>query len=248
MSSNYSNIISLKNESKNPIFIADTLNDTKVIIKQNSYEKKVYKIIKSHSTILSLLDSFIDNSDNKLYCVYEYAPLGDILSYKFKNETELAACIRSVLFGLYHCHQSGILHCDIKPDNILNFGNNIFKLSDFDCSIISSYDLTFHEDLCFEFKLSSLSYMAPENFSNKVCAKSDVWALGITMYGLITGHYPYPDYSNLLFKHWIKNNIRYKIKTPISPEALSFINCCLEYDINKRFSVSELLEHPFIQK
>lgn len=104
------------------------------------------------------------------------------------NILALKLVIRGILTGLQHLHSIGIVHKDIKPDNIL--------VDALDPSNVKIIDFNISE-LCFEGETTkrrsgSVFYMAPEVFRAKPHNnKCDMWSLGVLTYFSITGEYPF---------------------------------------------------------
>src|SRR5262249_39074742 len=102
--------------------------------------------------------------------------------------------------GLGHAHERGILHRDIKPANVLVTDDGVPMLLDFNLA----------DDVNAEHTIRSaaiggtLPYMAPEqmaafrNHPAKMDARPDLFALGVLLYELLSGHRPYPDRSGSL--------------------------------------------------
>ena len=85
--------------------------------------------------------------------------------------------------------------------------------------------------------------MPPEMTSNNIeyNEKTDIWILGVCCFVLLYGDYPYINID-------YENGIKYDLKTPLSKEAISFIDSMLEIDPNKRSSAFELSQHAFLNK
>ncbi|MEO1591190.1 MAG: serine/threonine-protein kinase [Cyanobacteria bacterium J06632_22] len=91
--------------------------------------------------------------------------------------------------GLANAHEQGIIHCDIKPENILlqyRQGQPIAKISDFGIAKVAQNLKTVSSG-----QTGSPAYMAPERFYKQFSPASDVYALGILLYELIAGHRPF---------------------------------------------------------
>jgi serine/threonine protein kinase len=105
-----------------------------------------------------------------------------------------------MLKALYYCHEvAKVIHRDIKPDNIMINHNNEAVLIDFGVSAIVDKP----EDLILESNMGSYMFFAPEMFNLANGAqvhgeKTDIWALGITFYYLLTGDYPWKKAANPL--------------------------------------------------
>ncbi|MGC1272679.1 MAG: serine/threonine protein kinase [Planctomycetaceae bacterium] len=121
------------------------------------------------------------------YYVMEFLPSGSLAAHLAAGPipaSEATDLIRGVLRGLIHAHGSGILHCDLKPANVLldqDFGP---RLCDFGQSRLSEEDSP---------ALGTLFYMAPEQADLKALpdVRWDVYALGALLYHMLMGHPPH---------------------------------------------------------
>jgi len=100
------------------------------------------------------------------------------------NEAEAAYILNQLASAINHCHSKNIIHCDIKPENIMIDENNNVTLIDFGLSKIYSKKLL-------EFSCGTPAYMAPECLMKKYTDKCDVWSFGIILYILMTGRLPF---------------------------------------------------------
>jgi serine/threonine protein kinase len=121
------------------------------------------------------------------YYVMEYLERGsleDLLQAGPLPVREAVAMVREIAVGLIHAHGKGILHCDLKPANILLDQDGRPRLADFGQSRLS------HEQYP---ALGTLFYMAPEQADMKAApdVRWDVYALGAVFYHLLIGHPPY---------------------------------------------------------
>jgi len=128
------------------------------------------------------------------YYVMEYienGSLDDLLNQRGTLPPEEAAALfREIAVGLTHAHGKGVLHCDLKPANILLDQDRRPRLADFGQSRLS------HEQTP---ALGTLFYMAPEQADLNALpdARWDVYALGAILYCLLTGSPPYRDDESL---------------------------------------------------
>ncbi len=124
------------------------------------------------------------------YYVMEYIERGsleDLLRRENRLSPEQAvALFREVAVGLLHAHGKGVLHCDLKPANVLLDQDTKPRLADFGQSRLS------HEQTP---ALGTLFYMAPEQADLKAVpdVRWDVYALGALLYAMLTGGPPYRD-------------------------------------------------------
>jgi len=135
------------------------------------------------------------NADPPHY-VMEYLENGSLANLLARGPIPIREAVRigrDVLKGLVHAHGSGILHCDLKPANILLDKNNEARLADFGQSRLS------HEQ---HHALGTLFYMAPEQADMNAVpdARWDVYAWGAVLYQALTGQPPHrtPESEKLL--------------------------------------------------
>src|SRR3954471_14578996 len=90
--------------------------------------------------------------------------------------------------GLSYAHEQGVVHRDVKPDNVFVLEDGSVKLLDFGIAKLTSSNLTRQGDV-----LGSASYMSPEQVggSDSVDGRADVFSTGVVLYELITGHKPF---------------------------------------------------------
>jgi hypothetical protein len=139
--------------------------------------------------------------DGRLYLVMEHVP-GTNLSKLVRDEgplPPLRACdlIRQAALGLAHAHRAGIVHRDVKPSNLLLTPEGVVKVVDLGLARLLQRDpdesgsrKSWVDEL-----VGSLDYMAPEqaNRPDDADARSDLYALGCTLYFLLEGHAPFAD-------------------------------------------------------
>ena len=144
----------------------------------------------THHNIVNLLDVGMDGADR--YLVMEYVQgitLKELIHQKGRLPAATAAqiCIR-ILSALQHAHSQGIIHRDIKPQNILVANDGHVKVSDFGIArIANSYTLTKDDSV-----MGTVYYYSPEQASGqKVEATSDIYSTGIVLYEMLTGRVPF---------------------------------------------------------
>ncbi|MCA9246130.1 MAG: serine/threonine protein kinase [Planctomycetales bacterium] len=128
------------------------------------------------------------------YYIMEYLPNGSLDDYLKKKGVlpvgDAVALFRDVAIGLVHAHGSNILHCDLKPANILLDQDHKPRLADFGQSRLSD-----EQDPA----LGTLFYMAPEQADLDAMpdARWDVYALGALLYTMLTGEPPHRNVENM---------------------------------------------------
>ncbi len=116
---------------------------------------------------------------------------------------------RQAAQGLAHAHSRGIVHRDIKPSNLLLDTDGIVWITDFGLAKADEDGLTASGDL-----LGTLRYMAPERFRGAGDARADVYALGLTLYELLTLRPAYESTDRLKLIEKVKN------EEPVRPRSI----------------------------
>ena len=207
--------------------------------------------------IISIYDAgIISNKDDLAYFVMEYVPGGDLEQYLnsfiksdlFMPINRALDLIKQILLGLNTLHSSEptIVHRDLKLNNILlsydACGDIVIKISDFGFAKEITTDIS-DIDVA-----GTRPYMAPECFNKEISTMSDIYAIGVIFYQLLTNRYPYnvndfeiDDFLEL--KPWQSN-----IKPPsyfnssVSADLDKLIMKCLDINpINRFMDAAELL-------
>ena len=209
--------------------------------------------IAQHPNIIKLYDVF--ENENYIYIIMEYCSGGDLLSYFEHFEYELPEAkvceiIHKLSMAIYYLHSYGIVHRDLKPENILMTdltSNADIRLLDFGLSKFVGND-----EKCTE-PYGTLSFVAPEVLQGKPYDKSvDLWSIGIITFLLLCGYMPFDDKHSEreIARQTIQDPVPYenKIWSKLSPEAKTFVDGLLQKKPEKRYSIKEVLEHPWIKK
>lgn len=144
----------------------------------------------SHHNIVNLLD--VGEEDGYRYLVMEYMrgrTLKDIITEKGSLPEPVAGQIAiRILSALQHAHDNGIIHRDIKPQNILINAEGMVKVADFGIArVAGSNTLTKGDSV-----MGSVHYFSPEQARGEdVTAASDIYSVGVVMYEMLTGRVPF---------------------------------------------------------
>lgn len=177
---------------------------------------------------------------------------GDLFSMIKKSssfsERTAIRIMKQVVNAVLYCHLNGIVHRDIKSDNILFLKNDInspIKLIDFAISV------KFEKDTKLKEKTGTILYIAPEVISGSYNEKCDIWSCGVLLYMMLCGQPPFNGATrkDVIFK--IKKgkvSFKSKIWSIISKEAIEVISLMLTLEPEKRPSCREVLSHLWFMK
>uniref|UniRef100_A0A8C9TGZ3 Serine/threonine-protein kinase n=1 Tax=Scleropages formosus TaxID=113540 RepID=A0A8C9TGZ3_SCLFO len=154
--------------------------------------------------------------------------------------------ITQILAALRHLHFKNIVHCDLKPENVLLASAEPFpqvKLCDFGFARIIG-EKSFRRSV-----VGTPAYLAPEVLLNQGYNRSlDMWSVGVIMYVSLSGTFPFNEDEDI--NDQIHNAAFMYPPNPwkhISPEAIDLINNLLQVKMRKRYSVDKSLSHSWLQ-
>ena len=197
----------------------------------------------SHPNIVSVYD--VSHSDDVEYIVMELIDGITLKQYLQKKSvldpSEVLDFTIQTAKALEHAHSKGIIHRDIKPQNIMLLKDGMIKVADFG---IASLENTIEENN--GETVGSVHYIAPEQARGEAPdARSDIYSLGIVMYEMLTGKLPYVGNSDVevAVKHMNTAPVTPRVIVPSIPEELERI--CLKAmnsNLDERYqSASEML-------
>ncbi|KAJ1487879.1 kinase-like domain-containing protein, partial [Baffinella frigidus] len=197
-----------------------------------------------HENIVQYLGT---ERNNELSIFLEHMPGGSVadLVERFGklDEVVIIKYTREVLEGLMYLHDRGIIHRDIKGQNILVDNRGTCKLADFGASrYLQSSDTA--ANLSFK---GTPVFMSPEVImEQKYSKKSDVWSIGCTLLQMATGNPPFSEFSNhiaALF-HITSSSEPPPVPTYISEDAQAFVKECFIRDVKFRPHAHQLRFAP----
>lgn len=180
----------------------DTIDDREVAIKilKDEYlnnvefirrfknESKAIAVL-SHPNIVKVFD--VSFGDMIQYIVMEYIDGITLKEYIQQQGVltwkETVHLINQVLAALSHAHSKGVVHRDIKPQNMMLLSDGTIKVTDFGIARFSNNTKTMTEQA-----IGSVHYIAPEQAKGDITdGRTDIYSLGVMMYEMLTGKLPY---------------------------------------------------------
>ena len=181
--------------------LRESLSDDPVHVERFKREANAVALI-AHRNIVKIFD--VGDEGNKHYIIMEYVPgqtLKDLIAIRRGlGQEEAVAIMMQILKGISAAHEAHIIHRDLKPQNILVKDSGTVKITDFGIASIQNLSQVTQGDTI----MGSLHYLAPEIVKGgKGTCQSDIYALGIMFYEMLTGKLPFTGDSpvNIAMKH-----------------------------------------------
>jgi serine/threonine-protein kinase ULK/ATG1 len=210
-------------------------------------EIEIMKKLK-HIGIVQLYDVIYDKLNDYVYIIMEYCSGGDLSTIIHQStEAEIQRYFQQLAEAFKYLFKQKILHRDIKPQNILfkDPSRKILKITDFGFSKYYNEDNTLLETLC-----GSPMYMAPEIlFHQKYNVKTDLWSIGVILYEMVYGKYPYSAKTTIdLIKEVKSGKIEFSknTKVKVSSQCIDLLQKLLKKDPIIRITWTEFFEHPWV--
>jgi serine/threonine protein kinase len=203
-----------------------------------------------HINIIKMYDTVYNKDTDEMFIILEYMKYGQIskinddFTCKSYPRNIVVKFAKQIINGLIYLHKKNIVHNDIKPENILLDDDNRIVLTDFGSSEIMSSKII-------QDKLSgTYAFFSPEKFligTHMDGEPIDIWAFGVTIFGLLYGRLPFigKDYKT------IKHNILHE--KPIYPQDISvidnmFFSEIFNKDPYERITIQNIKKHDFFSK
>lgn len=189
----------------------------------------------THHNIVNLLDVGMDGENR--YLVMEYVQgktLKKVIQEKGRISPPVAAQITiRILSALQHAHQNGIIHRDIKPQNILVHADGHIKVADFGIArMANSSTLTKGDSV-----MGSVHYFSPEQASGQAAdVTSDIYSVGVVLYEMLTGRVPFDGDSPVAvaMQHLHARPTPIESIAPEVPPAICHV-CMMAMEKNPRY-------------
>jgi 5'-AMP-activated protein kinase catalytic alpha subunit len=194
----------------------------------------------THPHIIRLFE-VVDEPYRRLIMM-EYSSGGDLCRYvrdnRRLNESEAARLFVQIVDGLAYCHSCGIVHRDVKLDNLLLDDQRNIRIVDF------GFSVSFQKGQKLRKACGSPSYAAPEIVARRPYAPAgvDVWSLGVVLYAMVCGYFPFQGSNNQdLCRKIVKG--RFECPSFMSGECRDLVRLMLNVDPVKRISLDDCARH-----
>lgn len=263
-SGSYAEVRKARKKKTNQVVAVKIIDKTGLSQRELKGLSKEVNILKSlrHKNVVQFYDSF--EEEDVMYVVMEYVGGGELFHRIVSDdqdftEEDARKIIHTLAEALQHCKEKGVIHRDIKPQNLLltteEEGGEL-KLADFNLSIQidpDSVNFSILQTMC-----GTPNYVAPEILSQKPYDyKCDIWSLGVISYLLLSGGYlPFfveeegEEGKDLLLQKVRRG--RWNFYPPeawqnVSNEAKDFLLHVMERNPEKRYDYETLLNHPWLK-
>ena len=199
----------------------------------------------NHTNCVKMLEAI--STPKAIFLVMEYVPGESLHSYlqrktlKKLDENEARMIFTQVVDGLNYCHQQSISHRDLKLENIIVDKQNQVKIIDFGFSTLTEAGERM-KIFC-----GTPSYMAPEIVQRKefLGAAADLWALGVLLYALLSGTFPFRGLTDKELYAKIAKGI-FSFPHCVPQAARNLIGSLLSVDPSRRPSCAQILKHTWV--
>lgn len=212
---------------------------------QNRFQREIDSMaVMRHENIVQLYNFFSDETN--FYMVMDYCPNGELYDFIIKNgkiqENTAALLFQQIVSAISYCHSYGVAHRDLKPQNILIQKFPFIKVADFGlCGYVKEDELM--KTFC-----GSPAFCAPECISkvNYDGRKSDIWSLGVILFAMLTGEFPW-NLSNTSVMVQQILTADFTFPNYLNQQSKDLISKMLKVNPNDRISMEDILKHPFLK-
>ncbi len=227
--------LSLGREVAIKVLKPEFCSDPEVVARFRAEAQRAARL--THPNIVQIFDA--GESGGRAYIVMEYLPEPDlkqiILRYAPLPATKVAQVGIDCCRALEYAHSQGIVHRDIKPQNILFTSEGIAKLSDFGIAAAAGESGLTEEGLV----VGTAAYMSPEQVQGMpVRPESDIYSLGCVLYEAATGRPPFTGQSaqEVMRKHLTERPVPMRQLNPsVSPSLEFIVSKAMQKDPSRRY-------------
>ncbi|KAL8027534.1 hypothetical protein ABFS82_14G098200 [Erythranthe guttata] len=208
-------------------------------------EVEIMQHLSGHRGVVTLKAVYEDIES--FHLVMELCSGGRLLDQMAKEglytEKKAACVIKELMLAIRYCHEMGVVHRDVKPENILLTASGQMKLADFGLAvrILDGQTLTGI--------VGSPAYVAPEVLVGNYSEKVDIWSAGVLLHALLVGVLPFKgDSLETVFEAIKKDELDFVggIWDSVSVTARDLLSKMMTRSVSTRFTANEVLRHPWI--
>ncbi|KAK8548597.1 hypothetical protein V6N13_054618 [Hibiscus sabdariffa] len=210
-------------------------------------EVSAMRLLQHHPNILKIHE--VMATKTKIYLVMELATGGELFAKVLRrgrlSEPAARRYFSQLVSTLHFCHQNGVAHRDVKPQNLLLDQTGNLKVSDFGLSALPEQ----LNDGLLHTACGTPAYTAPEVVRRKGYdgSKADAWSCGVILFVLLAGYLPFDD-SNLVAMYKKIHRREFQFPPWISKHAKGIIWQLLDPNPSSRMSLIKLMETPWFKR
>ncbi|KAK0732749.1 kinase-like domain-containing protein [Apiosordaria backusii] len=207
----------------------------------------------NHPNLVQLIEVLDDPEEDTLYMVLEMCKKGVVMKVGLGesatpiDEEQCRHWFRDLILGVEYLHSQGVVHRDIKPDNLLLTEDDVLKVVDFGVSEMFEQST----DMKTAKSAGSPAFLPPELCVAKhgdVSGKAaDIWSMGVSLYCLRYGKIPFEKFGVLEMYEAIRTETPH-IPEDEKPDFVDVMRKLMEKDPEKRIKMDELRDHPWVTK
>uniref|UniRef100_A0A452E191 non-specific serine/threonine protein kinase n=1 Tax=Capra hircus TaxID=9925 RepID=A0A452E191_CAPHI len=202
-----------------------------------------------HLNVVQLYETFANS--RRTYLVLELAARGNLLEHinamsahhrcPGLEEEEARRLLWQLVSAVAHCHNLGIVHRDLKCENILLDDRGCLKLSDFGFANWSGLKNSLLSTFC-----GSVAYTAPEILMSKKYngKQADLWSLGVILYAMVTGKLPFKECQPHRMLYLMRRGPTFR--PGLSPECQDLIRGLLQLHPRARLGLQQVATHHWM--
>ncbi|KAG1633598.1 hypothetical protein G6F44_010354 [Rhizopus delemar] len=197
-----------------------------------------------HPNVVMLYEMI--TTESAIHIISEYCSNGDLLdaltlSGGRCSESRVYKWFHQLTDAINYCHLQHIVHRDLKLENILLDADDNVKICDFGFARYTQKN-QYLETFC-----GSLSYSAPEVILRKKYTgpETDIWSLGVILYTLLAGEFPFDDDSDVITQRKIVQ-VDYQMPYYFSSKLSNLINGMLQLEPSNRLTIDAIIHHPWM--